>query len=187
MAGIFWVLIGLFHGWSSLPFLTLDGSGHFARLTERRAQVVHGNFATRLHDFLLVGALAINLLGLLFNLISSSVAGVIVSAFAVVALALGIVLRRRARPVVLAAFRERGLEPLQRREASKKRHRRQQQFGVAALTAWLVAETSQFFAEREDIPWLAALAVGAMLFTFVAIGALLWSTAWVYGDETART
>lgn len=185
MGGVLWLLFGLLQVWWSAPYLGPDGGERFMRLPERRAQILHENFATRVHDFLLVASLAISLLGLVFALITSSVVAAVVWGVDVVVLLLGLTLRRRAQPVVLAAFRERGLQPLQEREFSAKRHQRQKQFGLAALTGFLVGETATIFGERQNIPTLDALAAGALLLAFVAIGALLWSTAWVYGDETA--
>jgi hypothetical protein len=106
------------------------------------------------HDFLLIAAVATCLLGLLFALTSASVVG---------------------------GARE--LQPLQVREFSGKRSRRQTQFGAVALGGFIVGETARFFGERKHIAALEILAAGTLLVVFVALGALLWSTTWVYGDE----
>lgn len=184
MAGIIWMLVGLLQVARAAPYLAPNGGERLKRLPERRAQILHDNYATRVHDFVLVAGLVLNLLGLAFALVSTSVPGVIVAGAAVAALGAGIVLHRRARPVVLAAFRESGLQPARALETSRRGQQRQRQFGVAVLTGYVVAQTAGFAAEREDIAWLEALSAGAMIFSFLAVGALLWSTAWVYGDET---
>lgn len=57
------------------------------------------------------------------------------------------------------------------------------QFGGVALAGFLVGQIVNFFAEPQGIAALDAVAAGALLVTFLALGALLWSSAWVYGDE----
>jgi hypothetical protein len=75
------------------------------------------------------------------------------------------------------------LPPLRTREYSVRRDRRQKQFGVVGVAGFLVAETARFFGEREDARALLALSAAAVLVAHLALGAVLWSTAWVYGDE----
>lgn len=184
MSPFLWLLLGLPMLWWSVRYSGPAGSERFATLTAPRAQRLHEIFASRVHDFLLTAATAMCLLGLLFALITASISRSVFWAVDVVVLVMAFVWRRRARPVVLAAFRARQLPPLQVREFSAKRSRRQNQFGVVALSGFLVAEVARFFGERRGVVALEALAGGALLVSLLALGALLWSTAWVYGDET---
>lgn len=183
MSVVLWLPIGLLHLWWSGRYLGQSGRERFERLPERRAQAVHEVLASRLHDFLLVAAVATCLLGLLFAVIMSSLSVALWWGLDVVVLLLALLLRRRARPLVLDAFRARKLPPLRTREYSARRNRRQKQFGAVALTGFLLGETANFFGERAGVPALLTLSSAAMLVAFLALGALLWTTAWVYGDE----
>jgi hypothetical protein len=183
MSPILWLLIGLPHLWWSVKFSGQHGSERFKRLPEQRAQTLHELFISRVHDFLLVSAVATCVLGLVFALVLASLWTSVLWGADVIVLVLALGLRRRARPVVVHAFSARQLPPLQAREFSAKRNRRQKQFGVVALCGFLVGETARFFGERQGNAALEALASVALLVAFLGVGALLWSTAWLYGDE----
>jgi hypothetical protein len=183
MGPALWLPIGLFHIWWSGRYLGQSGRERFNGLSERRAQAVHELHASRFHDFLLMGAFGTVLLGLVFGLIIGSAWSALLWGLDAVVLLAALLLRRQARPLVMDAFRARQLQPMQAREHSPKRDRRQRQFGLVALGGFLLGETARFFAEREGVPALLALSSVALLVTLVAVGALLWSTAWEYGDE----
>lgn len=180
---LLWLLLGLFQLRTGLRFRGAAGRARFGRLSERRALGVHDLFTGRVWLFASVVGLSSCALGLFFAVVVGSVLGMVVWAAAAVVLVISAMVSRRAAVDVAAAFSEGGLKPLSQREASAKRDRRQLQFGVVALVGNAVSEIARFFGDREDQAGLVVLAGAATLVTFVALGAFLWSTAWVFGDE----
>ena len=183
---LLWLLLGLFQLRTGFRFRGAAGRARFGRLSERRALGVHDLFTGKVRLFTSVVGLSSCALGSFFDAIVGSVLGMVVwvgEQAAVVVLVIAAMVSRRAAVDVAAACSERGLTPLSQREASPKRDRRQLQFGVVALVGNAVSEIARFFGDREDQAGLVLLARAATLVTFGALGAFLWSTAWVFGDE----
>lgn len=65
-------LLGLVHVSWSAPYLRADARERFARLPERKAQALHENYSTSVHDYMLVGAVVMCLVGLGLSLVASS-------------------------------------------------------------------------------------------------------------------
>ena len=180
---LLWLLLGLFQLRTGFRFRGAAGRARFGRLSVRRALGVHDLFTGKVRLFTSVVGLSSCALGSFFDAIVGSVLGMVVWVGAAVVLVIAAMVSRRAAVDVAAACSERGLTPLSQREASPKRDRRQLQFGVVALVGNAVSEIARFFGDREDQAGLVLLAGAATLVTFGALGAFLWSTAWVFGDE----
>lgn len=180
---LLWLILGLLHLRSGLRFRGAKGRARFEQLDERRARGIYELFTSKVVPFMSLAGISICTLGLLFALLVQSLLGATLWGVAALLLLVALVVRRRTEQDVAAAFSKRDLQPLQRRDSSVRRTRRQKQFGVVALVANALAEIARYFGARDEQPALVIVAALAMLTAFGAIGALLWSTAWVFGDE----
>ena len=180
---VLWLLLGILRLRTGLRFRGAAGRDRFLRLSEHRALGVHELFRSRMRLFVSVVGLTSCALGLFFAAIVGSALGIVLWGAATLVLAVADDVSRRTAKDVAAAFAESDPEPPTRRETSAKRNRRQLQFAVAGLVGNAVSEIAQFFGERAHQAGLLALAGVASVITFAALAALLWSTAWVFGDE----
>lgn len=183
MAALLWSLLGVV---STIMAMRLSGGTGRERLeatSDRRLRALHDNYQSRLPSFLTVGGIAISVLGVVLSAFAAWVLGITLWAVAAAALTTSLIARNRARPNVLSTFAARRLEPLTTRSHSETRERRENLLGVTALSAFVLGQFCSFFADRNDVEVLAVIATLALLVGVIAVVALLWTSAWVFGDE----
>ncbi|HET7327517.1 MAG TPA: hypothetical protein VFJ14_09550 [Nocardioidaceae bacterium] len=183
MGAVWWLVLGLVQLVLELRRYGEPGRERYRRLSDRRAAGVHDLYVSRTIPFLNTGAVALSVVGGVLATIEGSVVWAALWAAAAVLLLASLAVRTRVKPTVLAEFDARGLPPLVERHRSLRRERRQVQFGVVTLVAFLVGEVATYLADRWDQPaWDVAAAI-SLLVAIIAAVALVWSTVWVYGDE----
>lgn len=167
----------------TVRFSGANGRDRFHQLSEKRAQGIHDHFASSAPEWLIVFNMAAAAVGAALSVHVGSWLGATVALVAVGLLMITRAARPKARGNVNQAFAERGLEPLVRRETSERRQRRQKQFGTLALVGYLLGQVAQVLGTETGERWPQVLALPATLLMFGGGLALLWSTAWRYGDE----
>lgn len=186
MAAVLWSLLGVM---GTILAMRLSGGAGRERLeatSDLRLRALHDNYESRLPSFLIVGGIGLSVLGLGLSAVAGLPLGIVLWAVAAAALTTSLIARRRARPNVLSTFASRRLEPLTTRIHSETRERRENLLGVIALSAFVLGEVCSFFADRDGIEVLTVVAALALVVGLIAVLALLWTTAWVFGDERER-
>lgn len=183
MGAVLWFLLGLTRLVGELRRVGEPGRERFRRLNARRARVLHDRYVSKAIPFVDTSGIALSVLGVVFAAAGGSAVGATVWAAAAVLLLASLAVRRKVKPAVLQEFHARGLEPLSQRDRSRKRDRRQLQFGIVALLGFMVNQVATYLAERLDHPAMIAVAAISLLVAIAAGFALLWSTTWIYGDE----
>lgn len=164
-------------------FLGGAGRARFMRLSEQRARGVHDGFCSRLIPWSAGGAAAVSLVeGVSSYWLGHRLAG-LAALTGGLCFVTALFLFPRAKVTVLDAFEQRELEPLQPRETSARGSRRQKQFAVVLLGAYLGQTLLNVVAVRMDADWPRMLALPLIVLILVAGIGLLWSLAWRYGDE----
>lgn len=180
---MFELLIAVLFFTTTVRYAGENGSRRFAQLPEKRAQVVHEQFASSAIDWLIVFNMAVTATSAVLWVYLGSWRGAVVSLVALGLLVAARVIRPGARANVDGGFAERGLRPLLRRERSEQRERRQKQFGAVALTGYLLGQVAQAVAAKTEADWPLVLQAPATLLMLGGGLAFLWTTAWRFGDE----
>ena len=180
---MFELLIATFVFAGTARYAGPQGRSRFERISDKRARGIHDHFASRGVDWILVFFLAGAVVNAALSLYLGVWPGVALSLTAAALMAAARAMRPAARANVNAAFADRGLEPLTQRERSARRDRRQLQFGTVALAGYLAGQVLQAVHVKTGEGWPQVLALPATLMMLGGGLALLWSTAWRFGDE----
>lgn len=168
---------------ASARFAGKRGARRYNDLTDDHARGVHELFASRVLDWMILVIIAVAAVDAVLAGLFGSWIGVAMSLGAVALSLLARALRQAARPNVNAGFDERDIEPLQRRETSARRERRQKQFAIVTFSGFMTFRVLAVVGERTEETWLAAPAVLAGVIAGIGALALVWSMAWRFGDE----
>lgn len=167
----------------SVRYAGRSGARRYGDLPDDRARQQHEVHSSRSFAWLILFGIAAATVDAVLAVFFGSWRDVTVSLGAAALWLLALVLDRSARSNVVAGFAERGLEPMQRREASARRGRRQKQLAAVALGGYLSFQVLAVVGEESDATWLGVPTALAMILAAGGALALVWSMAWRFGDE----